>query len=77
MTSPYEVVKVYKEVTIDNVISLNIYENPSFCCTLFVFQNGTLKLWLNLKFSSVKNSGLGVFFIKKIQEEQIHYLLSR
>jgi hypothetical protein len=43
MTSPYEVVKVYKEVTIDNVISLYIYENPSFSCTLFVFQNGTLK----------------------------------
>ena len=61
MTSLNQVVNIYKEVTIDNVISLNIYENPSFCCTLFVFKNGTLKPWLNLKISSVKNCGLGGF----------------
>jgi len=61
MTSPNQVVNVYKEVTINNMISLNIYENPSFCGILFVFKNGTLKPWLNLKISSVKNSGLGVF----------------
>jgi len=64
MTSLNQVVNVYKEDTINNVISLNIYENPSFCCTLFVFKNGTLKPWLNLKISSVKNSGLGVFSLK-------------
>jgi hypothetical protein len=45
MTLLNQVVNIYKEVTIDNVISLNIYENPSFYCTLFVFKNGTLKLW--------------------------------
>jgi hypothetical protein len=69
MTSPNQVVNVYKEVTINNMISLNIYENPSFCGILFVFKNGTLKPWLNLKISSVKNSGLGVFSFKKIQED--------
>jgi hypothetical protein len=64
MTLLNQVVNVYKEVTIDNVISLNIYENPSFFCTLFVFKYGTLKPWLNLKIFSVKNSGLGVFSLK-------------
>jgi hypothetical protein len=66
MTSLNQVVNVYKEVTIDNVISLNIYENPSFCCTLFNFKNGTLKL----KISSVKNSGLGVFSLKKFKKNE-------
>jgi hypothetical protein len=69
LTSLNEVIKVFKKVTIDNVISLDIYENPSFCCSLFVFKNGTLNPWLNLKFSSIKNSGLGVFFITKFQEK--------
>jgi hypothetical protein len=70
MTSLNQVVNVYKEDTINNVISLNIYENPSFCCTLFVFKNGTLKPWLNLKISSVKNSGLGVFSLKKLKKTE-------
>jgi hypothetical protein len=70
MTSLNQVVNFYKIGTIDNVISLNIYENPSFCCTLFVFKNGTLKPWLNLKFSSVKNSGLGVFSLKKFKKTE-------
>jgi len=37
MTSLNDVVSIYKGITIDNVVSLNVYENPSFCCTLFVF----------------------------------------
>jgi hypothetical protein len=61
MTLLNDVVSVYKEITIDNVVSLIVYENPSFCCTLFVFMNGILTPWLSLKFSSIKNSGLGVF----------------
>jgi hypothetical protein len=70
MTSLNEVVKVFKEVTIDNVISLNVYENPSFCCTLFVFKNGTLTPWLTLKFSSIKNSVLGVFSSQKFKKNE-------
>ena len=61
MTSLNQVVSVFKEITIDNVIFLNIYEKPSFCWTLFVFKNGILMPWLKLKFSSIENSGLGVF----------------
>jgi hypothetical protein len=52
------------------VISLNDYENPSFCCTLFVFKNGTLTPWLTLKFSSIKNSGLGVFSSRKFKKNE-------
>jgi len=50
MTSLNQAVSVFKEITIDNVISLNIYENPSFCSTLLVFKNGILTPWLKLKF---------------------------
>jgi hypothetical protein len=49
MTSLNQVVSVYKEITIDNVIFLNIYENPSFCSTLFVFKNGILTTWLEVE----------------------------
>jgi hypothetical protein len=56
-----DVVSVYKGITIDNVVSLNVYENTSFCCTLFVFKNGISTPLLSLKFSSIKNSGFGVF----------------
>ena len=62
MTLLNDVVSIYKEITIDNVVSLNDYENPSFCCTLFVFKNFISTPWLSLKFSSIKNSGLHVFF---------------
>jgi len=61
MTLLNDVVSVYKGITIDNVVSSNGYENPSFFCTLFVFKNGISTPWLSLKFSSIKNSGLGVF----------------
>ena len=50
---------LYKKI--DNVVSVNVYENPSFCSTLYVFKNGNSTPWLNLKLSSIKNSGLGVF----------------
>jgi hypothetical protein len=45
------------------VVSLNVCENPSFCCTLYVFKNGISTPWLSLKLSSIKNSGLGVFLL--------------
>jgi hypothetical protein len=61
MTSLDDVVSVSKGITIDNVVSVNFYENPSFCSTLYVFKNGISTPWLNLKLSSIKNSGLGVF----------------
>jgi hypothetical protein len=61
MTLLDDVVSIYKGITIDNVVSLNVYENLSFCCTLYVFKNGISTPWLSLKLSSIKNSGLGVF----------------
>jgi len=70
MTLLTAVVKVFKEDTINNVISLNVHENPSCCCTLFVFKNGTLTPWLTLKFSSIKNSGLGVFSSQKFKKTE-------
>jgi len=63
-----DVVSIYKGITIDNVVSLNVYENPSFCYTLFVFKNGIS--WLSLKFSSIKNSGLGVFSLQNFKKNE-------
>jgi hypothetical protein len=65
-----DVVSIYKEITIDNVVSLNFYENPSFFCTLFVFKNGILTPWLSLKLSSIKNSGLGLFSSQNFKKNE-------
>ncbi len=65
-----QVVSVFKEITIDNLIFLNIYENPSFCSTLLVFKNGFLTPWLKLKFSSIENSGLGVFSSRNFKKNE-------
>jgi hypothetical protein len=70
MTSLNQVVSVFKEITIDNVIFLNIYENPSFRLTLLVFKNGILTPWLKLKFSSIENSGLGVFLSRNFKKNE-------
>jgi hypothetical protein len=45
MTSFNQVVSVFKEITIDNVIFLNSYENPSFSLSLLVYKNGILTPW--------------------------------
>jgi hypothetical protein len=65
-----DVVSIYKGITIDNVVSLNVYENPSFCCTLFVFKNGISTPWLSLKLSSIKNSGFGVFSLRNFKKNE-------
>jgi hypothetical protein len=70
MTLLNDVVSVYKGITIDNVVSLNVYENPSFCCTLFMFKNGISTPWLSLKFSSIKNSGLVVFSLQNFKKNK-------
>jgi hypothetical protein len=62
-----DVVSIFKGITIDNVVSVNVYENPSFCSTLYVFKNGISTPWLNLKLSSTKNSGLGVFSLRNFK----------
>jgi hypothetical protein len=67
MTSLDDVVSVSKGITIDNVVSVNVYENPSFCSTLYVFKNGISTPWLNLKLSYIKNSGLGVFSLQNFK----------
>jgi len=67
ITSLVDVVSIFKGITIDNVVSVNVYENPSFCSTLYVFKNGISTPWLNLKLSSIKNSGLGVFSLRNFK----------
>jgi hypothetical protein len=70
MTLLDDVVSIYKGITIDNVVSLNVYENPSFCWTLFVFKNVISTPWLSLKLSYIKNSGLGVFSLQNFKEDK-------
>jgi hypothetical protein len=67
MTLLDDFVSISKGITIDNAVSLNVYENPSFCSTLNVFKNGISKPWLNLKLSSFKNSGLGAFLLQNFK----------
>jgi hypothetical protein len=72
MTTFKDIIKLYKEVSIDTVTSLNIYENSSILSTLVVFSNGTFKKWLTLKLSTIKNSGLGFFSAhSQFHEKQI------
>jgi len=70
-----DVVSIYKGITIGNVVSLNVYENPSFCCTLFVFKNGISTPWLSLKISTIKNSGFVVFSLQNIKKNEFMLLL--
>ena len=70
-----QVVSVFKEITIDNVLFLIIYENPSFCLTLLVFKNGILTPWLKLKFSSIENSGLGEFSSRNFKKNKLVILV--
>jgi hypothetical protein len=68
MTSLDDFVSIFKGINIEHVVSLNVYENPSFCSTLHAFKNGISTPWLSLKLSSIKNSGLGVFSLQNFKE---------
>jgi len=68
--------KHLQRITIDNVVSLNVCENPSFCCTLYVFKNGISTPWLSLKLSSIKNSGLGVFSLQNLRRSNSLLVIS-
>jgi hypothetical protein len=54
-------VKISKTVSINPIISANVYDNPSFCSELVVFFNGREHPWLTMKASSIMNGGFGVF----------------
>jgi hypothetical protein len=54
-------VKIYKSVSINPVISMNVYDNPSFCSELIVSFKGREHPWLTMKASSIMNGGFGVF----------------
>jgi hypothetical protein len=54
-------VKMSKTVFINPIISVNVYDNPSFCSELIVFFKGREHPWLTMKASSIMNGGFGVF----------------
>jgi hypothetical protein len=54
-------VKIFKTVSINPVISMNVYDNPSFCSNLIVSFKGREHLWLTMKASTIKNGGFDVF----------------
>jgi hypothetical protein len=61
---------IFKRVTIDNVTSLNVYDNPTFSSQFIVFCQGREYFWLTLKTSSIKNSGLGVFLAHSFKSNE-------
>jgi hypothetical protein len=61
-------VKIFKTVSINPIISLNFYDNPSFCSELVVSFKGREHPWLTMKASSIKNGGFGVFAARSFVE---------
>jgi hypothetical protein len=55
------VIKLFKEVNIRKLESPNPYKNLLFSCHLVMKKDDVCEDWLTLKFSSFKNSGMGVF----------------
>jgi len=61
-------VKIYKTLYINPVISVNVYDNPSFCSELIVSFKGEEHPWLTMKASTIKNGGFGVFAARSFAE---------
>jgi hypothetical protein len=55
------VVKIYKDLSVSEVTTLWLYENPSLSITLRVITDGVEESWLHLHKSCIPNSGFGVF----------------
>jgi hypothetical protein len=69
-TKMNQVIKVFKKVNVDNLISMHIYKNPSFSSKLIVSISGKESPWLTLKESSIKSSGLGVFASRPFKKNE-------
>jgi hypothetical protein len=63
-------VKIFKRVLIGTIISLNVYNNPSFSSKLVVFFKGSEHPWLTMKMSSIMNGGFGVFAARSFAENE-------
>ena len=61
-------VKIYKSISINPVISMNVYNNPSFHSKLVVSFKGKEHPWLTMKASTIKNGGFGVFAARSFVE---------
>jgi hypothetical protein len=63
------VVKIYKDLSVSEVTTLRLYENPSLSITLRVIKDDLEESWLHLCRSCIPNSGFGVFATRPFRKK--------
>jgi hypothetical protein len=63
-------VKISKSVSINPVISVNVYNNPTFFSELVVFFKEREDPWLTMKVSSIMNGVFGVFAARSFEKDE-------
>jgi hypothetical protein len=64
------VVKIYKDLSVSEVTTLRLYENPSLSITLHVIKDDLEESWLHLCKSCIPNSGFGVFAARPFRKNE-------
>jgi hypothetical protein len=64
------VVKIYQDLQISEVTTLQFYENLSLSITLSVIKDDLEESWLHLCKSCIPNSGFGVFAARSFQKNE-------
>jgi len=64
------VVKIYKDLSVSEVTTLWLYENPSLSITLRVIKDDLEESWLHLCKSCISNSGFGVFAARPLRKNE-------
>ena len=64
------VVKIYKDLSVSEVTTLRLYENPSLSITLCVNKDDLEESWLHLCKSCIPNSGFGVFVARPFRKNE-------
>jgi len=64
------VVKIYKDLSVSEVTTLRLYENPSLSITLRVIKDDLEESWLHLCKSCIPNSGFGVFAARPFRRNE-------
>jgi hypothetical protein len=63
-------VKIYKDLFVSKVTTLQLYENPSLSIMLRVIKDGVEESWLHLQKSCIPNSDFGVFAARPFRKNE-------
>jgi hypothetical protein len=64
------VVKIYKDLSVSEVTTLQLYENPSLSITLRVIKDDLEESWLHLCKSCIPNSGFSVIAARPFRKNE-------